>query len=63
MTRDECLDILRNPFMHSAQRRREAEIQACLEIKGLEDAYNNMRDWAQKNGVDTFARNVVAESS
>lgn len=56
MTRNEAIHILRNPNGHSHEQQREAALKACDEIEALEDAYNNMRDWAEKNGVDTVAR-------
>lgn len=57
MTRAECIHILRNPWGHSAEEIKRAQIKACDEIEHLEQAYNNMRDWAEKNGVDTVCRN------
>ena len=27
-------------------------------VRGLQDAYNNMRDWAERNGVNTVAASV-----
>ena len=56
MTRNEAIHILRNPHGYSEERIREARLKACDEIEALEEAYNNMRDWAEKNGVDTVAR-------
>lgn len=55
MTREECIHILRNPYGHSQEKRREAALKACDEIEALEDAYKNMRDWAEKNGLDTVS--------
>lgn len=55
MNRQECIHILRNPFGYDAVRIKEAQLQACFEIEALEEAYNNMRDWAEKNGVNTVS--------
>ena len=55
MTRAACIHILRNPYGHSSDDIRSAQLKACEEIEALENAYNNMRDWAEKNGVDTVA--------
>jgi hypothetical protein len=57
MTRSEAIHILRNPWGHSPQEIREAQLKACDEIEHLEDAYNNMREWAEHNGLDTVCRN------
>ena len=55
MTRAECIHILRNPYGHSREEIRDAQLKACDEIEALEAAYTNMRDWAEENGVDTVA--------
>lgn len=57
MTRRECIHILRNPWGHSAEEVKSAQLMACDEIEALEEAYKNMRDWAEQNGVDTVTRN------
>jgi hypothetical protein len=57
MTRAECIHILRNPYGHKPEEIRRAQLQACEEIEALEKAYDNMRDWAEKNGVNTVAAN------
>jgi hypothetical protein len=54
--RHEILHILRNPFGHSQEEIRQAQLDAADEIENLLDAYVNMRDWARANGVDTTAR-------
>jgi hypothetical protein len=56
MNQDLCLHILRNPYGHSAEEIKRAQLFACNEIERLMDAYKNMRDWAEKNGVDTVCR-------
>lgn len=60
MTKDRCIHILRNPHGHEAAEIREAQLKACDEIEALEAAYINMRDWAEKNGVDTTCYYVTA---
>lgn len=57
MKRHDILHILRNPYGRSSEEIRQAQLAACDEIESLQDAYLNMRDWAEKNGVDTAARN------
>ncbi len=54
MTRDDCIHILRNPYGYSTAIQREARLFACDEIERLENSYANMRDWAEKNGLDTI---------
>jgi hypothetical protein len=56
MTRSEAIHILRNPYGYSREDQREAALKACDEIEALEEAYNNMREWAEQNGVDTVCR-------
>lgn len=53
--RKEILHILRNPWGKSQDEIRQAELDACREVEYLLDAYQNMRDWAKANGVDTTA--------
>lgn len=53
MTRDLCIHMLRNPYGHTREQIKEAQLFACDEIEALEDAYQNMKAWAEKNGVDT----------
>lgn len=53
MTRAQCIHILRNPYGHSSEEIKEAQLKACEEIEALEDAYQNMKAWAEENGVDT----------
>lgn len=56
MTRSDAIHILRNPYGHSQENQREAALKACDEIEALEDAYQNMKAWAEQNGVDTVCR-------
>jgi hypothetical protein len=50
------LHILRNPYGHSQDEIRQAQLDAAQKIEDGLEAYWNMRDWAEKNGVDTMAR-------
>jgi hypothetical protein len=54
--RREVLHILRNPYGHSEDEIRKARLDAADEIENLMDAYQNMKAWAEANGVDTLAR-------
>ena len=57
MDRDELLNILRNPYGRSETECREARLQAANDIEILQKAYLNMRDFAEKNSLDTMSRN------
>ena len=50
------LHILRNPYGHTAEEIRQAQLDAAEAIENGLEAYWNMRDWAEANGVDTMAR-------
>jgi hypothetical protein len=53
--RHEILHILRNPYGHSPEEIRQAQLDAADDIEALRESYTNMRDWAEANGVDTKA--------
>lgn len=48
---DKLLHILRNPFGHSTEEIREVSLAAATEIERWKDAFENIRDWAKKNGL------------
>ncbi len=48
--------ILRNPYGYSDKEIREARLAACDEIDKWKDAYENLREWCDQNGLDTVAR-------
>ena len=50
---ESLLHILRNPCGFSKEEIKYAQLEACDWIDRLQDNYTNMRDWAEKNGVDT----------
>jgi predicted DNA-binding protein (UPF0278 family) len=52
--RNEILHILRNPYGHSQEEIRQAQLDSADEIENLIDAYENMKAWAETNGVDTL---------
>ena len=56
MLTDLLLHRLRNSYGQSNDELREIRLIAAKKIEELQDAYLNMRDWAEKNGVDTTAR-------
>jgi hypothetical protein len=60
MKRDLILHILRNPYGWPEEKVAEARLAAADEIEKLQDAYTNMRDWAESNGVDTLAYHCAA---
>jgi hypothetical protein len=53
---DTVVHILRNPWGHDYERQRAARLEAAERLEELTDAYTNMRQWAEQNGLDTVAR-------
>ena len=53
MTEDFCLHILRNPYSYSEETTREARLKAADLIESYKSAYLNMRDFAEKSGLNT----------
>lgn len=58
----DLLHLLRNPYGHTSQEMDSVRRAAADRLEELEkqlkytyDAYVNMRDWAEANGVDTKA--------
>ena len=49
--------ILRNPYGFSREEIKAAQLKACDFIEMFQSAYENMRDWAEENGVDNAAKN------
>lgn len=47
------LHVLRNPHGYEGDFLRKIHIEAADRIEQLEEAYINMRDFAEKNGLDT----------
>ena len=52
MKTNTILNILRNPYGRSEEEKRNARLEAANEIESWIDAYNNMKEWAIKNGLD-----------
>ena len=52
---DYILHALRNPYGHDDMKRVRHE--AANLIESLQDAYENMRDFAEENGLNTTAVN------
>lgn len=48
-----AMHILRNPFGWDTEERRRAALAACNTIERLDAAYENMRQFAEENGLDT----------
>jgi hypothetical protein len=53
--RKDVLHILRNPYGHSQEEIKQAQLDGADDIENLLDAYENMKAWAETNGVDTLA--------
>jgi hypothetical protein len=51
------LHVLRNPFGFSSDEVRSVRLKAAELIERYRDAYTNMREFAEANGLDTTARN------
>lgn len=53
---DKVLHMLRNPHGFKEAELRAARLEAADRLEGLQDAYLNMRAWAEQNGLNTMAR-------
>lgn len=53
---DKVLHMLRNPHGFKEAELRRARLEAADRLEELQDAYLNMRAWAEQNGLDTLAR-------
>lgn len=53
---DRVLHILRNPHGFKESELRAARLEAADRMEALQDAYLNMRQWAEQNGIETIAR-------
>ena len=51
-----AIHILRNPFGWSNEEQKRAAWDACKAIERLDAAYENMRQFAEANGLDTTCR-------
>lgn len=63
MDENTVIHILRNPYRHSAEKKREASLLAANLIENYKEAYANMRKWAEENGVDTATYNNQKEDN
>jgi len=61
MKTDEILHILRNPYGWNDTEIRQVALDAADEIERWKDAFENMRDWAEKNGLDIMTHNTALE--
>lgn len=52
MDAHQIISFLRNPYGKSPDEMRDVRLAAADEIEKWRDAYENMRDWAVKCGVD-----------
>ena len=53
MTEQKVIHILRNPYAHSEDEIITAGREAASLIEKYKDAYINMREFAESNGLDT----------
>jgi hypothetical protein len=51
----EILHILRNPYGWRRDQVAQAQLQACDEIERWKNAYENLCQWCQENGLETTA--------
>jgi len=54
MKTNKILHILRNPYGRDLAELRQAALAAADEIERWKNAFENMRAWAEKNGVDVM---------
>ena len=57
MKTNEIIHILRNPYGYHTEKLRIVALAAATEIERWKDAFENMRDWAEKNGLDIMTYN------
>lgn len=57
MNEETIIHILRNPHGYNDNDQREAMLKAADKIEDYKDAYLNMRQFAEDNGLDTTTRN------
>jgi hypothetical protein len=50
------LHILRNPYGYSEKEQKQARLAAADKIEEFQDAYLNMRKFAEDNGLDTTCK-------
>lgn len=53
--REKFLNILRNPYGHTLDEIKKAQLNACSEYESMKQAYLNMREFAEENGLNTTA--------
>lgn len=58
MSFHDALHIARNPFGYSEHEYKQAVLEVCEYAERYRTAHLNMRDWAESNGVDVYARNT-----
>lgn len=60
MTEQEALHIVRNPWGHSDQEQRRAALKIAILVERYRNAYENLREFAEQNGLDTTTYGVSA---
>ena len=56
MTEDRAVHICRNPHGWSRAQQEEARLFICDRLDSWRNAYKNMRDFAEANGLDIVTR-------
>ena len=57
---DEIIAALRNAYDQTPEQMRDIRLRAADEIEKWQDAYLNMKTFAEDNGLDTTARHEPA---
>lgn len=55
LTDKRLIGVLKNPYGYSEDAMRQIRLAAALRIESYREAYENMRSFAQENGLDTTA--------
>lgn len=58
METHQIISFLRNPYGKSTDEMREIRLAAADEIEKWKNAYENMRDWGIKCGIDVNAYSI-----
>jgi hypothetical protein len=51
---DFALHVVRNPYGWSEETIRSCRLYVCDKLESYKDAYINLRDFAEENGLDTM---------
>ena len=56
ITEDFALHVCRNPYGWDEPTVRECRLYICDKVESYKDAYLNMKEFAEDNGLDTMVR-------